>query len=84
MSLFDKANDKAQEAAGIGQEEFGRAFDSPQHEIKGKLRQHAAKATYAFDDAVDCVKNKTQDSPLVSLAVAAGVGFLAAKLFGRR
>jgi len=30
------------------------------------------------------VKSKTQDSPLVSLAIAAGVGFLAAKIFGRR
>ncbi|MFG1175078.1 CsbD family protein [Erwiniaceae bacterium CAU 1747] len=84
MSLFDKANDKAEEVIGKGQEEFGKAVDSPEHELKGKVRQHAAKASYAIDDALDCVKTKTQDSPLVSLVIAAGVGFLAAKLFGRR
>ncbi|ATZ10973.1 glycine zipper domain-containing protein [Erwinia amylovora] len=84
MSLFDKANDKAQEAVGKGQEELGKAVDSPEHELKGKVRQHAAKASYAVDDALDCVKTKTQDAPLVSLAIAAGVGFLAAKLLGRR
>lgn len=84
MSLFDKANDKAEEAIGKGQEEFGRATDSPEHTAKGKARQHAARASYAIDDALDCVKSKTQDSPLVSLAIAAGVGFLAAKILGRR
>ncbi|MBD8162929.1 CsbD family protein [Erwinia persicina] len=84
MSLFDKANDKAQEAIGKGQEEFGKAVDSPEHEFRGKVRQQAAKASYAVDDALDCVKTKTQESPLVSLVIAAGVGFLAAKIFGRR
>jgi len=84
MSLFDKANDKAQEAVGKGQEEFGKAVDSPEHEFRGKVRQQAAKATYAFDDAIDCVKSKTKDSPIVSLAIAAGIGFLAAKILNRR
>lgn len=84
MSLFDKANDKAEEAIGKGQEELGKAFDSPEHEFKGRARQQAARASYAIDDALDCVKSKTKDSPLVSLAIAAGVGFLAAKILGRR
>jgi uncharacterized protein YjbJ (UPF0337 family) len=84
MSLLDKANDKADEALGKGQEQFGKAVDSPEHEFKGRVRQGAAKATYAVDDALDCVKNKTQEAPFVSLAIAAGVGFLAAKIFGRR
>ncbi|WLS77876.1 CsbD family protein [Erwinia pyri] len=84
MSLLDKANDKADEALGKGQEQFGKAVDSPEHEFKGRVRQNAAKATYAVDDALDCVKNKTQEAPFVSLAIAAGVGFLAAKIFGRR
>lgn len=84
MSLFDKANDKAQEAIGKGQEEFGKAVDSPEHEFKGKVRQQASRASYALDDALDCVKTKTKDAPLVSLAVAAGIGFLAAKILGRR
>lgn len=84
MSLFDKANDKANEAIGMGQEEFGKAVDSPEHQFRGKARQQAARASYAIDDALDCVKSKTQDSPLVSLVIAAGVGFLAAKIFGRR
>lgn len=84
MSLFDKANDKAQETLGKGQEEFGKAFDSHEHEFKGKVRQQAAKASYALDDALDCVKSKTKDSPIVSLAIAAGIGFLAAKILNRR
>lgn len=84
MSLLDKANDKADEALGKGQEQFGKVADSPEHEFKGRVRQGAAKATYAVDDALDCVKTKTQDAPFVSLAIAAGVGFLAAKIFGRR
>ncbi|WP_034913209.1 MULTISPECIES: CsbD family protein [Erwinia] len=84
MSLLDKANDKAEEALGKGQEQFGKASDSPEHELKGKARQTAAKASYAVDDALDCVKSKTQDSPFAALAFAAGVGFLVAKIFGGR
>jgi len=84
MSLLDKATDKAEEALGKGQEQFGKAVDSPEHEFKGRVRQGAAKASYAVDNALDCVKSKTQDYPFVSLAIAAGVGFLAAKILGRR
>lgn len=84
MSLSDKAKDKVEEALGTGQEELGKAVESPEHEFKGRARKNAARASYAVDDALDCVKSKTQDSPFISLAIAAGVGFLAAKILGRR
>ncbi|CAK9885762.1 MAG: hypothetical protein XXXJIFNMEKO3_02176 [Candidatus Erwinia impunctatus] len=84
MSLFDKANDKLDESVGMGQAQLGKTFDSPEHQIKGTLRQGAAKAAYTVDDALDCVRSKTRKAPFVSLAVAAGVGFLAAGLLRRR
>lgn len=50
--MFDKAKDKAEEAAGAVQQQFGRATGSAEHEAKGAVRRRASQATYAVDDEV--------------------------------
>jgi len=82
--MFDKAKDKAEEAAGAVQQQFGRATGSAEHEAKGTVRRRASQATYAVDDALDCARDAAAKSPLTALAVAAGVGFVLGKLLSSR
>jgi len=82
--MFEQAKDKVDEAIGAGQEQFGKATRSPEHEVKGKVRQQLARGSYAVDDFVDTVKQQTKSAPLASLAVAAGIGFVLAKVIGRK
>lgn len=82
--MFEQAKDKVDEAIGAGQEQFGKAAGSSEHELKGKVRQKLARGSYAVDDFVDTVKQQTKSPPLASLAVAAGIGFVLAKVIGRK
>ncbi|RWR03905.1 hypothetical protein ED28_02645 [[Pantoea] beijingensis] len=82
--MFEQAKDKVDEAIGAGQEQFGKATRSPEHEIKGKVRKQLARGSYVVDDFVDSVKEQTKSSPLASLAIAVGVGFVLGKVIGRK
>ncbi|MFS2220931.1 CsbD family protein [Pantoea sp. B65] len=82
--MFEQAKDKVDEAIGAGQEQFGKASRSPEYEVKGKVRKQLARGSYAVDDLVDSVKQQTQSSPLASLAIAVGVGFVLGKVIGRK
>lgn len=82
--MFEQAKDKVDEAIGAGQEQFGKATRSPEHEVKGKVRKQLARGSYAVDDLVDSVKEQTKSSPLASLAVAVGIGFVLGKVIGRK
>jgi len=82
--MFDKAKDKAEELVGKGQEEFGRATEDRGLQAEGGVRKNLSQASYAVNDAVDTVKRQTTDNPVPALLIAAGVGFLLAKLTGRK
>lgn len=82
--MFDKAKDKAEELVGKGQEEFGRATEDLGLQAEGVVRKNLSQASYAVNDAVDTVKRQTTDNPFPALLIAAGVGFLLAKLTGRK
>ncbi|MBS0969853.1 CsbD family protein [Chimaeribacter arupi] len=84
MHMFDKVKDKAEEAVGAGQEQFGRATDDGKTQFEGAVRKNLSQASYAVNDAVDTVKRTTSDNPVPALLVAAGVGFVLAKLLGGR
>src|SRR5471030_1754480 len=82
--MFDKAKDKVEEMVGKGQEEFGRATQDRDLQAEGVVRKNLSQASYAVNDAVDTVKRLTSDNPVPALLIAAGVGFLLAKLVARR
>ena len=82
--MLDKAKDKVDEAIGAGQEELGKASGSAKHEVKGNVRKQLARGSYALDDFVESVKDQTKSSPLATLAIAAGIGFVLGKVIGRK
>ncbi|WP_410015379.1 CsbD family protein [Sodalis sp. C49] len=82
--MFDRAKDKAEEIAGKGQEEFGRATGDNALHLEGKLRKRAAQASYSVNDCIDQIKEKTVNDPIPALLIASGVGFLLAKILGHR
>ncbi len=82
--MFDKAKDKAEEAAGKGQEEFGKATGDRALHLEGKARKYAAQASYSVNDCIDTIKEKTTNDPIPALLIASGVGFLLAKILGHR
>lgn len=44
MSLFDKAENRAREAAGTAQQAYGEVTDSTEHQIKGAVKNVRLKA----------------------------------------
>lgn len=42
--MFGKAEDKANEAAGAVEEAFGKAVDSPEHQVRGAARKYASQS----------------------------------------
>ncbi|OKB68255.1 hypothetical protein BHU62_01930 [Serratia marcescens] len=82
--MFGKAEDKANEAAGAVEEAFGKAVDSPEHQVRGAARKYASRASYAARDAADSVKNQVEANPLAGVAVAAAIGIVFGFLLGRK
>lgn len=80
MSLFDKAENKAREAAGAAEQTYGEATGSTEHQIKGSIRQCAAQGCDTLNSAVDTVKS----NPLAAATVAAGIGFVFGYLVGKK
>jgi len=78
--MFDKIKDKAEETAGLGQEGLGRATGDRALHLEGKIRKHAAQASYGVNDCIDTIKEKTANDPIPALLIASGVGFLLAKI----
>ena len=79
--MFGKAEDKANEAAGAV-EAFGKAVDSPEHQVRGAAR--TPQASYAARDAADSVRTQVEANPLAGVAVAAAVGIVFGFLLGRK
>ncbi|MGP2820963.1 glycine zipper domain-containing protein [Serratia marcescens] len=82
--MFGKAEDKANEAAGAVEETFGKAVDSPEHQVRGAARKYASQASYAARDAADSVRTQVEANPLAGVAVAAAVGIVFGFLLGRK
>lgn len=72
MSLFDKAENRAREAAGTAQQAYGEVTDSTEHQIKDAVKKCAAQGCDTLNSAVDSVKSH----PLAAATIAAGVGFI--------
>jgi uncharacterized protein YjbJ (UPF0337 family) len=83
-SMFGKAEDKVNEAAGAVEEAFGKATDSPDHQVKGAARKYASQASYAARDAADTVRTQVESNPLAGVAIAAAVGIVFGFLLGRK
>ncbi|POP46685.1 CsbD family protein [Superficieibacter electus] len=82
--MFEKAENKVNEAAGKAQEVFGRATDSHDDTIKGATRKYASQAGYAVRDAADTVRDQVSSNPLGGLAIAGAVGVVLGFLLARK
>lgn len=82
--MTDKAEAKLNEAAGAVEEKVGEAFGSRKHQAKGAARRYPAQASYAAQDAAECVIKSVRDNPVTGLAVAASVGVIVGFLLGRK
>ncbi|WP_343553176.1 CsbD family protein [Pantoea sp.] len=82
--MSDKAEAKLNEAAGAVQEKFGEVTGSRRQQAKGAARRYPAQASYAVQDAADCVVKSVRDNPVSGLAVAASVGVIIGFLLGRK
>jgi len=82
--MTDKAEAKLNEAAGAVQEKFGELTGSARHQSQGAARRYSGQASYAVQDAADCVVKSVRDNPATGLAVAASVGVIIGFLLGRK
>ncbi|MEL4013828.1 MULTISPECIES: CsbD family protein [Dryocola] len=82
--MFEKAEDKLNEAAGKAQEVFGRETNRPDHAAAGAAKKYASQASYAVRDAADTVRDQVSSNPLGGLAVAGAIGVVIGFLLGRK
>ena len=72
----NKAEGNVKEIAGKVQDAAGELLGDTGTQAVGKARELGGKAQQLYADTTEIVRNKTVDSPLSTLAVAAGLGFL--------
>lgn len=82
--MFEKTEDKVNEAAGKVQETFGRATNHHDDTVQGAARKYASQASYAARDAADSVRDQVTSNPLSGLAIAGAVGVVIGFLIGRK
>ncbi|MBB2189957.1 hypothetical protein HLH34_08240 [Gluconacetobacter azotocaptans] len=75
---------KLEEGIGRVQDGLGGLFGDPELQLKGKVRFVCAKSRHYCAEAGETVRDLTVDQPLLALAVASVIGFLAALLWSRR
>jgi uncharacterized protein YjbJ (UPF0337 family) len=82
--MMNQAKGVANDMAGKAQDAFGQAAGDAAAQLQGKIRQAAGKAQKSFGDALSEFRDAARSNPLATLAVIAGVGFLAGVLWSRR
>lgn len=82
--MFEKAEGTVQNIAGRIQDTVGAATGDTSAQVEGKTRQIAGKAQQAYGDALNQVRECAVTSPLATMAVVAGAGFVLGALFARR
>ena len=70
--------------AGKAEEAVGGMMGDGNAELRGKARQVAGQAQSTFGEAVETVRDIATDQPMIALALAAGIGFVAGMLMSRR
>ncbi|ASW01175.1 CsbD family protein [Paraburkholderia aromaticivorans] len=68
------------DAAGKVQDAVGGLTGKVDLQAEGKVRQLAGKAQAKYGDSVDQVAETARSNPIGALLIAAGVGFLLARL----
>jgi uncharacterized protein YjbJ (UPF0337 family) len=82
--MIDQAKGVANDVVGKAQDAYGGATGDFATQLKGKARQAAGKAQQTYGEALSTVRDAAASSPVASLAVAAGIGFLLGVLWTRR
>jgi uncharacterized protein YjbJ (UPF0337 family) len=66
--------------AGQVQEAVGSFAGDTQTQLNGKAREAAGKVQAQYGDKLEQLRDVTQSNPVGALLVAAGIGFLLAKV----
>lgn len=82
--MFEKAEDKLNEAAGKAQEAYGRYGNRPDDTAAGAAKKYASQASYAVRDAADTVRDRVSSNPMGGLAIAGAVGVVLGYLLARK
>ncbi len=80
----DSIQGAARDLAGKVQDAAGGLAGDAATQIRGKANQAAGKAQSAYGQAMDEVKDFTQDQPIGALLAAMGVGVALGLMFSRR
>jgi uncharacterized protein YjbJ (UPF0337 family) len=70
--------------AGKAESMVGAMTGDTGTEMRGKARQVAGQAQSTLGEAVETVRDIATDQPMIALALAAGIGFVAGMLMTRR
>src|ERR1700722_8976086 len=83
----DRVTGAFEDAAGKVQDAVGGLTGDAAAQIKGKVRQVAGKAQSVYGEATDQAENafngvirRVQDNPVAALLIAAGVGYILARV----
>lgn len=80
----DQIKGSIQDIAGKVQDAVGGASGDPGLQLKGKVRQAAGQLQQSYGEALDTFREKAIESPLTTLAIVGGVGFVLGVLWARR
>lgn len=79
--MYGKTEDKLHETLGNIQENWGKAVDSQEHQLKGMAKRYSANANYFAKDLIEHFKNNLKTKPLESILIAIGLGLMLGYLF---
>jgi len=82
--MFEKAEGVAQTVAGKIEEAAGAATEDSNLQARGRARRATGQVQQGYGEALDTVREVTSNSPITTLALAAGVGFVLGAVWTRR
>jgi uncharacterized protein YjbJ (UPF0337 family) len=80
----NQAEGTIRNVAGKAEETVGSMTGDTTTEMRGKMREVAGQAQHAMGDAMKGVRDFASDQPIMAVALAAGIGFIAGMLVARR
>ncbi len=82
--MMDQAKGVANEIVGKAQDAYGGGAGDFATQLQGKARQAAGKAQKTYGEALSSLRDAAVGSPVTTLAVAAGIGFVLGVMWARR
>lgn len=82
--MFERTEGAMQNIAGKIQDAVGGATGDVGTQIEGKARQVAGRTQQGYGEVLAQLRSAARSNPIATLAVVAGVSFVAGSLWARR